>query len=242
MFDQTFVERRTRVSSPFTFGASLIIQAAVIAGVVVIRIAYPEVLRPSVDTPIFASLKIAKQPPPEAKPAIQRSPRTTPRAFVAPLRVPDRIARVVDPAAVEPDAPSVIGPSSAIGSSILIPGLSAHAVPDSPPPSTPAAAPKALAPSAPTQVSAGVQAAKLLFGPKPSYPALAKASRTQGTVRLQAIISANGSVRDVQVLAGSPLLAKAAVDAVRQWRYQPTLLNGVAVEVLTEIDVIFSLN
>jgi len=242
MFDQTFVERRTRVSGPFTFGASLIIQTAVVAAVVVIRIAYPEVLRPKTETPIFASLKLAKQPPPELKPAVHQVSKAAPRAFVGPVRVPDRIARVVDLTAAEPDALSVIGPNTSIVSAILIPGLSVHAVPDSPPPSTPVAAPKPLAPAVPTQVSAGVQAAKLLFGPKPPYPALAKAARTQGTVKLQAIISADGAVRDVRVLAGSPLLARTAVDAVRQWRYQPTLLNGVAVEVLTEIDVIFSLN
>jgi len=242
MFDQTFVEGRTRASKPFTFGASLIIQTAVVAAAVVIRIAYPEVLQPKIDTPIFASLKIAKQPPPELKSAVQRAAKAAPRAFVGPLKVPDRIARVVDMTAAEPDALAVIGPDSAIGSAILIPGLSAHAVPDTPPPSTPVRAPKPLVPAIPTQVSAGVQAAKLVFGPKPPYPALAKASRTQGTVKLQAIISANGAVRDVQVLSGSPLLARAAVDAVRQWRYQPTLLNGVAVEVLTEIDVIFNLN
>jgi len=242
MFDQTFVERRTRVSSPITFGASVIVQSAVVAAVVVIRIGYPEVLQPRVDTPIFASLRIAKQPPPEMKPAIQRASKAVPRTFVGPMRVPDRIARVADLTVSEPDVPSVIGPDSAIGSPILIPGLSARTVPDSPPPSTPAASPKPAAPTAPTQVSAGVQAGKLLFGPKPPYPSLAKASRTQGTVKLQAIIAADGAVRDVRLLAGSPLLARAAVDAVRQWRYQPTLLNGVAVEVLTEIDVIFNLN
>ncbi|HKD10278.1 MAG TPA: TonB family protein [Bryobacteraceae bacterium] len=242
MFDQTFVEGRTRASRPFTFGASLAIQTVVVAAAVVIRIAYPEVLQPKIDTPIFASLRIAKQPPPAVKPTVQRASKTTPRAFVGPLRVPDRIARVVDLNAAEPDVSSVLGANVAIGSPILIPGLSTHAVPDSPPPSTPVVAPKPPAQSAPTQVSAGVQAAKLLFGPKPPYPALAKASRTQGTVKLQAIIAADGAVRDVRVLAGSPLLAMAAVDAVRQWRYQPTLLNGVAVEVLTEIDVIFNLN
>jgi protein TonB len=243
MFEQTFVEGRTRASKPFTFGASLIIQTAVVAAAVIIRIAYPEVLQPKLDPPIFAYLKLAKQPPPDVKPAVQRAAKTAPHAFVGPVRVPDRIARVVDLNVAEPDASSVIGPDTAMGSPILIPGLSARAVPDSPPPSTaPVATPKSPTAAAPTQVSAGVQAAKLLFGPKPPYPALAKASRTQGTVKLQAIIATDGAVRDVRVLAGSPLLARAAVDAVRQWRYQPTLLNGVAVEVLTEIDVIFNLN
>jgi protein TonB len=86
-----------------------------------------------------------------------------------------------------------------------------------------------------------VQAAKLVYGPKPVYPPLAKAARVQGTVRIQAIISADGSIHSLQVMSGPPLLINAARDAVSQWRYQATLLNGKAVEVATEIDVIFTL-
>ena len=101
---------------------------------------------------------------------------------------------------------------------------------------------RAPAPSGPVVVSTGVQSAKLISGPRPPYPPLAKASRTQGTVRLEAIIAPDGSIKNLRSLSGPPLLIKAAMDAVQQWRYRPTLLNGNAVEVLTEIDVVFTLN
>jgi len=66
-------------------------------------------------------------------------------------------------------------------------------------------------------------------------------ARIQGTVVLQAILSKEGTVEDLKVLSGHPLLVRAAIDAVRVWRYQPTLLNSEPVEVLTEIDVNFRL-
>jgi protein TonB len=76
----------------------------------------------------------------------------------------------------------------------------------------------------------------------PIYPPLARQTRISGTVRLHAIISKDGSIQQLEVMSGHPLLQQAALDAVRQWRYQPTLLNGEPVEVDTTIDVIFSLN
>ena len=91
---------------------------------------------------------------------------------------------------------------------------------------------KAL-PNAPVKqihVSTGVQAAKLITQPTPVYPALARQARVAGTVRLTAIIGRDGSIRNLQVLSGHPLLTPAALEAVKQWRYQPTLLNNEPVE------------
>lgn len=75
----------------------------------------------------------------------------------------------------------------------------------------------------------------------PVYPPLAKMAGVQGTVKLQAVIGQDGSVKELKVLSGHPLLVKSALDAVRQWRYRPTLLKGRPVEVLTEIDVNYTL-
>ena len=86
-----------------------------------------------------------------------------------------------------------------------------------------------------------MQQANLIKQPKPLYPPLAKAARVQGTVKFQATISKDGTIENLQLLSGPPLLVQAAMDAVKQWRYQPTLLNGDPVDVDTEIDVIFSL-
>jgi len=90
-------------------------------------------------------------------------------------------------------------------------------------------------------VGGNVQAARLVNRVQPLYPPLARQTRISGTVKLHAIIGKNGAVEQLQVVSGHPLLVQSALDAVRQWRYQPTLLNGDPVEVDTEIDVIFSL-
>src|SRR5712672_1571630 len=87
-----------------------------------------------------------------------------------------------------------------------------------------------------------VQAALLVNKVQPVYPPLARQTRISGTVRLHALISKSGSVESLEVISGHPLLVRSAMDAVQQWRYKPTLLNGEPVEVDTTIDVIFSLN
>ncbi|HEV2494709.1 MAG TPA: energy transducer TonB [Terriglobia bacterium] len=104
-----------------------------------------------------------------------------------------------------------------------------------PPPPPKAATPKRI------RVGGQVESAKLIFQPKPEYPPLAKMARIQGTVRLEAVISKDGTIQDLKVVSGHPLLVKAALEAVQRWRYQPTLLNGEPVEVVTEIDVNFTL-
>jgi protein TonB len=81
----------------------------------------------------------------------------------------------------------------------------------------------------------------LISKPVPKYPAEAKQARIQGQVKLVAIIAKDGTVRDLTVISGHPLLVPAALEAVRQWVYSPTLLNGVPTEVETEIDVNFTL-
>ena len=91
------------------------------------------------------------------------------------------------------------------------------------------------------RISQGVQEAKLINQVKPVYPPLARQARIQGVVKLRAIISKEGTIQQLEVVAGPPLLIQAAVDAVRQWRYKPTLLSDEPVEVETFIDVIFSL-
>ena len=88
----------------------------------------------------------------------------------------------------------------------------------------------------------GVQMAKLINRVMPLYPPLAKSARISGVVHLIGIISKDGTIRNLQVVSGHPLLTKAAVDAVSQWVYKPTLLNNEAVEVIAPIDVNFTLS
>src|SRR5205807_7530423 len=90
-------------------------------------------------------------------------------------------------------------------------------------------------------IGGNVQQAKLISQPRPAYPPEAKQARVQGVVKLQAVIAADGHVKDLTVISGDPLLAPSALDAVRQWVYQTTLLNGDPVEVTTQIDVNYTL-
>jgi len=94
----------------------------------------------------------------------------------------------------------------------------------------------------PIRVGGNVQAARALYKMPPEYPKEARKKGISGTVRLHVIVAKDGSIEQLEVMSGHPLLQQAALDAVRQWRYQPTLLNGSPVEVDTTIDVIFAFN
>ena len=92
------------------------------------------------------------------------------------------------------------------------------------------------------RVGGDVQANKIISKPVPVYPPLAKQARIQGVVKLTVHIGADGTVKDIQLISGHPLMVEAAIEAVKQWVYQPTLLNGNPVDVLTEVNVNFTLS
>lgn len=160
----------------------------------------------------------------------------------APTVIPKTITKVKD----EPEPPpqtgtlGVVGgvPGGMPGGSVggVLGGIISSAAPPPPPPPPHAATPKRI------RLGGQVEQAKLIFHPNPEYPPLAKMARIQGTVRLEAVISKDGTIQDLKAVSGHPLLVKAAVDAVSRWRYQPTLLNGEPVEVVTEVDVNFTLS
>jgi protein TonB len=91
------------------------------------------------------------------------------------------------------------------------------------------------------RVSAGVTSGLLVKRIQPNYPPLARQARIQGTVVLHAVISKEGAIENLTLVSGHPMLAPAAIDAVKQWRYKPYLLNGEPVEVDTEVQVNFTL-
>ena len=91
------------------------------------------------------------------------------------------------------------------------------------------------------QVGSNVQQAKLKSAPPPAYPALAEQTRIQGVVKLSVVIARDGSVQNVSLISGHPLLALAAIEAVKQWSYEPTVINGAPVEVQSGVDVPFAL-
>ena len=91
-------------------------------------------------------------------------------------------------------------------------------------------------------IGGNVQQAKLIMQPRPAYPPLAKQARISGVVRLNAIIGKEGNVVNLSVISGHPLLIPPSLEAVQQWVYQKTLLNGEPVEVSTQIDVNYTLS
>jgi serine/threonine-protein kinase len=147
----------------------------------------------------------------------------------APAKPPAGVAGGRRPAPPESPAPEVAAK--------VVPPITPVAPPITPvvpPPSKPQA-PKRI------RVAGEVESSKLIFQPHPQYPPFARSAHVQGVVRLDAVIGKDGTIQDLKVISGHPLLINAAMDAVKNWRYQPTLLNGQPVEVDTEIDVNFAL-
>jgi protein TonB len=101
--------------------------------------------------------------------------------------------------------------------------------------------PKIAAPQR-IRVSSGVSQGLLVRKVQPTYPPLARQARIQGVVILQAQISKEGNIENLQLISGHPMLAPAAIDAVKQWKYRPYLLNGEPVEVETQVQVNFTLS
>ena len=102
--------------------------------------------------------------------------------------------------------------------------------------------PKAgAAPGRPLRIGGNVIQARLVRQVAPVYPKSAKEARVQGTVRFAALIGTDGSISRLQLLSGPALLVDAALEAVKQWQYQPVLLNGKPAQVITTVDVNFQL-
>jgi len=107
--------------------------------------------------------------------------------------------------------------------------------------STPVAVPKVATPQR-VRVSLGVSQGLLVKRVQPAYPPLARQARIQGTVLLQAEISKDGTIENLRLISGHPMLAPAAIEAVKQWRYRPYMLNGEPVAVETQVQVNFTLS
>jgi periplasmic protein TonB len=160
------------------------------------------------------------------------------RTLLQPSRIPATVAIIDDAPSVE----SIPGSAAFSGSPDGVFDVLQTQVALPPKPAPAPIAPKAAPVVAPRlRIGGMVQAAKILRQVTPAYPPLAKQARISGEVRLEAVISREGTVESLQVLSGHPLLVKAAIEAVGQWLYKPTLLNGEPVEVLTQIEVHFKL-
>jgi protein TonB len=140
--------------------------------------------------------------------------------------------------AVVLDAPAAIPGAAAIASSPI--GVPASVADIGVPPVN--AAPPAKPVSAPTPVRAGgdLQPGALLKKVNPVYPSILQLSNVRGIVRFTGTIGKDGKIHDLQLVSGNKALVQSAIDAVKQWVYRPTMLNGEPVEVITQIEVNFN--
>jgi periplasmic protein TonB len=227
---------------PWTFSVTLLAQALLI----VLAVLIPLLAKPML--PVLNAAIVSLQPPKPPRPAappppqqvVAARPETFDDVLRQPTQIPARVAPIVDapPRSVELNRIGVIGAGPGNGDTLI--NTFTNKVRVAPPPaSEPAPVPEAE----PTPISVGgaVQAARIIKRVVPVYPPLARTARVSGVVRLQAIIAVDGTIAELNVISGHPMLIAAAVGAVKQWRYRPTVLNGKPVPVNTQIDVNFTL-
>jgi protein TonB len=251
MFDQTFVDGAGKTNKSWAVTLSFAAEFAAIGLMILVPLLWTEVLpRAQFVNSLTAPAPAPAPPPPPASMPVARQVRIAPRAFNHSLEAPrpqheiPQVAIILEdptplPGNLADTVAGVPGAAQAGTAIIFSNGIDSRILQPSTPRST--ARPDAQQ-EKPLLVGGKVQSAKLIKHPAPAYPAIAKNARIQGTVVLQAIIGKDGAVRNLAVVgAASPLLIPSAMEAVKQWLYQPTLLNEEPVEVITEISVIFAL-
>jgi protein TonB len=240
---QTLVEllpEGPRFRGPFGTAASLLVHAVLVGGVVAVPLLVdaplPEAAGTTVQAFLVTPLELAPPPPPPPPPAPEARPAAKVEApqvertdrFVAPIETP---AELILEAGLDLGVEGgVVGgveggvPGGVVGG--VIGGL-----PEAPPAPT----------LEPIRVGGRIQEPRKLKGVPPAYPEAARDARIEGVVILEALINPQGRVAEIEVLRGVPLLEEAAVDAVQQWVYMPTLMDGVPVPVLLTVTVRFDL-
>lgn len=245
MFEQSILAAQP-AKRTWSLAVSLVAQISFIMILTLIPLIYTDQL-PGLTK--WAQNLVAPSPPPAPPPKIMIEPVSRPAAkespvFTGPSRIPRQVAVIDDlnQRALDPGPVGVVGSSGPPSLTGDITRLLTNLIPPPKPPEpVHPEAPQIIA-REPLAVSRGVQEAKLLRKIIPVYPPLAITTRTQGTVHLVGIIAKDGTIRDLRVVDGHPLLVRAALDAVRQWIYRPTLLSGEPVEVVAPIVVTFTLS
>ncbi len=253
MFEQTFVDGG-KTKKTWTVMAAFAFQIVVVVVLILIPLIWFDYLPAAT----FASFLVAPPPPPPPPPPPAAAPpvkvvKVIPRQFdagklMAPKIIPKEVATIKEEELPPPTtgAVGVVGgvPGGVAGGAPggVLGGIIGSVPSAAPPPPPPPKKEEKAATVQRIKIGGSVQQAKLIRQPKPIYPPLAKQARISGTVHLSAIIAKDGTIQKLEVLGGHPLLVPAALEAVKQWVYQPTLLNGEPVEVQTTIDVNFTLS
>jgi periplasmic protein TonB len=246
MFEDSLLEKRLGKKRKGATLVSFTIEALVVCILVLLPLVFPEAMPQQLMQNTFLAAPPPPPPPPPPPAAAVQVVHIKPvseivnGALRTPTKIPDKVQMLKEDESVNAGMGGGVPggvPGGVAGGSIggVIGGIiggSAAAVP----------LPKVAAPTRPVRVSQGVFEGLRLVYVKPVYPALARQARVSGSVVLQAIISRDGTIQNLHVVTGHPMLIQNAMDAVKQWRYRPYLLNGEPVEVETQITVNFTLS
>jgi protein TonB len=240
MFEQTLLRDAGNARKPYFMVLSIALQMGVIAVLCVLPFVFTQAL-PSLQ--VRSVLAAPREP--QAAVKVTRTSSTVlasaPRAFhFVDLQV--RAKQTASDAGSQVTPPNIGefgGDSNGVPSGAINDGVAY--LPEAPPPRPTALKPKPNAQSV-IRVGGVVAAANLIYKVQPVYPQMAQTIRVQGRVEFRAVISKAGTIENLELISGHPLLVSAAREAVLQWRYRPTLLNGEPVEVITDIVVNFALS
>src|SRR5712671_6739940 len=240
MFEDSLLESGGRLKTKRGRTTTFAIFLEIIA--IGIMVLLPLIFTEALPKQMTMSFLVAPPPPPPPPPPAAAPVKIVKQiqtdivngALRTPTKIPQKIQMIKEEEAPPPSmaAAGVVGgiPGGQMGG--VIGGIIS---------STPVAVPKVATPQR-VRVSAGVTSGLKVRDVKPNYPPLARQARIQGTVVLHAVISKDGSIEGLTLVSGHPMLAPAAIDAVKQWKYKPYLLNGEPVEVDTEVMVNFTLS
>jgi protein TonB len=234
MFEDSLMEStgRIRTRSRYYAVGSFGLQALLLTALAIYPFLHPATLPKQALTMLLTAPPVPPAPanlPHAVSAATQVQPVMIDNPLAAPPRIPQHIAMGVS------DAPPAAVDTGFGGGSSVSGGLFRDLATPAPP------VVKAAAPKGPVHVSSGVATGQLLTPIQPAYPAIARAARIQGTVVVQAVIAKDGTIENLHVISGPPMLQSAATEAIRRARYRPFTLNGEPVAVETIINVIFTL-
>lgn len=243
MFEDSLIESggRLKTKRGVTSVISFFIQIMIIGVMVLIPLIFTEALPKTQLMTFLVAPPPPPPPPPPAAAVVQHVKQIQTDIVNGELRTPTKIPQKVKMIQEDEAPPPAMASTGVVGGVPGgVPGGSMGGVIGSVLSSTPVAVPKIATPQR-VRVSSGVQSGLLVRKVNPTYPPLARQARIQGTVVLQAQISKDGNIENLQLISGHPMLAPAAIEAVKQWKYKPYLLNGEPVEVETQVQVNFTL-
>ena len=243
MFEDSLLESggRLKTKRGRTTTFAIILEIAMIGVMVLLPLIFTEALPKQQLMTFLVAPPPPPPPPPPAAAPVKVVKQIQTDIVNGALRTPTKIPQKVQMIKEEEAPPPAMASSGVVGGVPGgIPGGQMGGVIGGIISSTPVAVPKVAAPQR-VRVSAGVTNGLKVKDVKPNYPPLARQARIQGQVVLHAVISKDGSIENLTLVSGHPMLAPAAIDAVKQWRYKPYLLNGEPVEVDTEVQVNFTL-